>query len=516
MLLYILVEINSNLWYYICGEIMRKILTLVVDGIGLSDEEEGNALLVANMPNYRKLMEEYPRAELDASGESVGLREGQAGNAAVGYKTISAGKILRQRSSFVNEFVDRDSLATNGALRSAIEQARKHKSTIHVMGLMSDAGINSNIKDTISIIEYLKTQDVKMVVDFIADGKDTEAKSALKYIEEIEALEVPIATVCGRYYAMDEEEKWDRIKIYYDLIRNGVGLKVKEIPLALKNCYIRNITDEFLPPMIVEQNRNLKNHDVIIWTNFKAEGSKEILMALSNPNEMEEFEAVGVDNLKLLIMYPVDPKIDATVLINEEDDLSNNLGKYFGKLGMTQARISLPSAERLVTYHFNGESEDKIPKCNVYQVDVPEIDNVNPSELALVGITKQILKSMEKDTDFILASIDTIDVVGHTGDFEATVKTLEFFDECLGKILEGASLNFYTIFLTSVHGNVEKMKDENGVITTHTTNKVPLIITDNKLTLKNGTLSDFAPTLLKYMDIGIPESMKESKVLIDE
>ncbi len=492
---------------------MKKILTLVVDGIGLSNDIEGNALLSANMPNYKKLTSSYPVAELSASGASVGLREDQAGNAQVGYKTLGAGKILRQRSSFVNEFVDRDSLATNSVLRKTIEHARKHKSTIHIMGLMSDAGINSNIKDTISIIEYLKTQDVKMVVDFIADGKDTEAKSALKYILELEALEVPIATICGRYYAMDEEEKWDRIKIYYDLVRNGVGLKIKEIPLALKNCYIRNITDEFLPPMIIEQNRNLKNNDVIIWTNYKKEGSKEILLSLSNPKKIDEFEAVGIDNLKLLIMYPVDDAINATALIDEDDGLSNNLGMYFGKLGMTQARIALPSAIDNVTYYFNGESEEKIPKCNVYQVEVPQVEGVDKNELALASITKQILRYMEKDIDFILAGIDTIDIVGHTGDFDATVKILEFFDECLGRIIDGAEINFYTVILTSTYGSIEKMKDEDGINTMHTTNKVPLIIKDNKLILKNGSLTDFAPTVLKYMDISIPDSMKQSKIL---
>ncbi len=495
---------------------MKKILTLVVDGLGLSDEEKGNAIKQAKMPNFKKLLEEYPNSKLIASGEKVGLRVEQAGNSKIGYKTLGAGKILRQRSSFVSEFAEADSLATNKVLKGAIDQARRYKSTIHVMGLMSDGGIYSNIKDTIKIIEFLLTQKVKVVVDFIADGKNTEIKSALKYIEMIEQTGATIATICGRYYAMDEENMWDRVKIYYELIRNGVGLKVKEIPLALKNCYIRNITDEFLPPIIVETNRNLKNNDVIIWTNFESKGSKEILIALSNPSEVADFEAVAINNLCLLTMYPVDFKVNATTLIDSVDDASNNLGKYFGKLDLTQARIGLPNAYDNVTFYFNGESNEKIPKCTNYQVDVPKLDiRVSKEELGIVSVSKQAIKCMEKDVDFILASINTIDEIGHTGSFSDTIRILEFFDECLGRILESALLNFYTVFITSSHGNVEKMIDEEGKsVTVNTTNLVPFIITDKKVKLADGALTDVAPTILSYMDIGIPESMKISKVLI--
>jgi len=495
---------------------MKKILTLVVDGIGISSNLEGNALETAKMPNYKKLLEEYPHCSLEASGESVGLREGQPGNESVGYKTLGAGRVLRQKSSFVNEFVDKDSLATNAILKGAIDHAKKFKSTVHVMGLMSDGGISSSIKDTIKIIEFIKSQGVKVVVDFIADGRDVEAKSALEYVEMIEATGVPIATICGRYYAMDEEEKWDRVKIYYDLVRNGVGLKVKEIPLALKNCYIRNITDEFLPPIIVEQNKNIKNNDVIVWTNFDSSGSKEIMIALSNPEEITEFEAVGVSNLKLVLMYPVDKMVEAEVLIDRIDDMSSNLGGYLSKLDLTQARVALADSFMNATYYFNGEKNEKIPKCSAYNVEVPKLNVGKPEELGLVAVTKQVIKCMEKDTDFILASIGVVDSVGHSGSIDSAVKTLEFFDECLGRIMESAELNFYTIFLTSTHGNVEEMMDNEGkVVTVNTINKVPLIVTDEKIKLVDGALSDVAPTVLTYMDISVPESMRESKILID-
>ena len=494
---------------------MKKILTLIIDGLGISEKETSNALKIANMPNYNNLLEKYPHTELNASQEAVGLREDQAGNEEVGYKTIGAGRVLKQRSSFVNEFVDVDSLATNQSLKEIVDHAKKHKSTIHIIGLMSDGGISSNIKDTIKIIEFLKTQNVKLAIDFIADGKDVEAKSALQYIEMLEKTEVPIVSICGRYYAMDKEQKWDRIKVYYDLVRSGNGLKIKEIPLALKNCYIRNITDEFLPPILVEPNKNLKNNDVVIWANYEEDSAKEFLTALSSPEEIEDFEAVKIENMKLLTMYPVDSKVKATALIDEEDDASINLSKYLGKLDITQARVALPNDYEHVTYFFNGESKDKIKRCNNYLVETPDIDISRQKELSAAAFTKQIIKCMEKDTEFIVAGIGLIDEMAHTGNLEETKKMLEFIDECIGKIIESASLNFYTIIITSTHGNVEELETEDGKpSTTHTKNKVPLIITDSKLTLEQGSLTDIAPTILSYMDISIPESMRSSKVLI--
>lgn len=496
---------------------MKKILTLIIDGIGINDKSRSNAFNIANMPNFRGLWEKYPHTTLEASGASVGLRDDQPGNEEIGYKTIGAGRVLKQKSSFVNEFVDRDSLATNQTLKSAIEHAKKYKSTIHIIGLMSDAGISSNIKDTIKIIDFLKTQKVKLAIDFIADGKDVEAKSALKYIEMIQETEVPIVSICGRYYAMDTEKKWDRIKIYYDLIRNGSGLKIKEIALALKNCYIRNITDEYFPPMIVEPNRNIKNNDVVIWTNYEESSAKEILTALTNPDEIDDFNAVKVDNMKILTMYPVDLKVKATALIDAESDSSINFSKYLGKLGLTQARIALPRDYEYITYYFDGESHDKVKKCSVYQVEVPKLMPSRQRELEAAGITKQIIKCMEKDTEFILAGIGLADELAHTGNIDDTVRMLEFLDECLGKIVESASLNFYTIIITSTHGNVEEMADADGnLMTTHTTNKVPFLMSDARVELESGTLSDIAPTILNYMDISIPESMKDSKILIRE
>lgn len=496
---------------------MKKILTLIIDGIGISDKEKGNALKKANMPNFNRLLNDYPNVKISASGSSVGLSEGQAGNSKVGYETISAGQIIKQKSSFADEAVEKDNLATNISIKNLIEKVKKNKSTIHVMGLMSDGGVSSNINNTVKLLNFLKTQDVKVVVDFIADGKDVEAKSAAKYIDLIEETGVPIVSLCGRYYAMDNENKWDRTKIYYDLVRNGNGLKVKEIRLALKNCYIRNITDEFLPPMLIETERNIKDNDGIIWMNYLEDGGFQILTALTNGDEITEFKTSKLINVDTLMLFPVHSKVNGTVLINEETDTSNSLGIYLSKLGMSQARIADRKTYDYVTYYFNGELERKLSKCNNYLIESPKMEAYKERNFTCASITKQIIKCMERDVDFILASVSQIDEVGHTGSLEDTVNTLEFVDECLGKIIESAELNFYTVIILSTHGNVEDMLDEEQKqITVNTTNPVPFIMTDKQIELVDGDLTSIAPTILSYMDIAIPESMKKSKILIKQ
>ena len=488
---------------------------LTLDGVGISDGTLGNAVMDAKTDNIDKMMSLFPHSEITASGTEVGLRENQAGDEKVGYMTLSSGEIIKQRSSFVSDFADIDSLATNQVLKDAIEHVKKKRSRLHIMGLMSDGGINSNIDDIINMINYLKTQEISICIDFIADGKDVDSKSALKYIERIEETEVPIVSICGRYYAMAEEDKWDRTRVYYDLVRNGVGLKIKEVPLALKNCYMRNITDEYLPPLLVKPDHNIKDNDVVFWVNYKDDGCKSILLSIVNPEKITEFQPRPIKNIKLVTLYPVDNEISSTSLIQEEGDMSSSLGVYLSKLGFTQARIAARNTYEYITYYFNGEKNIKIPKCTNYLIDMPESIPGKLIEINAAGVAKQIIKSMEKDTDFILASFGAIEEVALTGDYRKTVKMLEFIDECLGRILESAELNFYTVIITSPYASIESMiNDENRISTAHTTNKVPLIITDDSISLDDGSLADIAPTILSYMDVSIPESMQKSRILI--
>lgn len=495
---------------------MKKILTLFIDGIGFSENAIGNAYSIAKTPTFDKVFYEYPSCELSASGVDVGLSENQPGNNVVGYETITSGEIIKQKSLNAKDFTDIDNLATNTPIKTMIEKVKKSGGTIHIAGVMSDGGIVSNIQDTLNLIEFLKTQNIKMVVDFISDGLDVDTKSAITYIKQIEATGVPIATICGRYYALDKNEKWDRTKIYYDLIKNGVGTNIKEIEIALKNCYMRNITDEFLPPIVLMQDANLKNGDALIWMNYESEESKQILTALTNPSKAPNFNDLPLFNLITLMLYPVDSDINGTVLIHEDNSPNYNIGEYLSKLDLSQARIADSEYFNFVTYHFNGKTNKKLSNCINYEIDLPK-DTEERDKRILDNITKQIIKCMEKDTDFIVASLSKVDEIGHTGDFAKTVDMIEYTDACLNKIMAGAENNFYKVIILSTHGNVEEMlSEDNKTKKINTCNSVPFLITDKTVELLRGTLVNVAPTILSYMDLAIPESMKGVKILIKE
>ena len=493
---------------------MKKILTLILDGFGINAEKYGNALENANTPTYDRLIKEYPHSELFSSGKYIGLPPDMPGNKIVGYETLASGKVLKQRGSYAKDFITTDNLETNISIKRAIEHVKEHESTFHLIGLMSDGLINSNISDTIKIAKFLRSKDVDFVVDFISDGVDVPIKSVITYIEMLEKEGIPIASLCGRYYAMDKNKRWDRTKIYYDLIRNGVGLKVKELKLAIKNCYIRDILDEFLPPIKVMEDKNLKDNDAFIWMNYESESSYQILTSLINPDEIHEFSPVRLTGINSLLLYPVDSKLNATVLIVEENDPTNSLGLYLSSLGLQQARISDKDNYDYLTYYFNGKITKKILKCNTYQIDISKKEE-NYEKIVTEKITSEIIKSMEKDTDFILASLASADDVARKSTYEKTVETIEFIDKCLEKIIEEAELNFYTVVITSTHGNVEKMLNEDGEKNGgYTTNKVPFIFLDKNISLFDGSLANVAPTILDYMDIKIPETMHKNRTLI--
>ena len=493
---------------------MKKILTLVLDGFGLNDEAFGNAIKEAKTPTLDRIFEEYPSSSLFASGKYLGLPENMPGNKSVGYESIALGRVLKQRSTFAKEFTTIDSLETNPSIKDAIAHVKKHKSTFHLIGLMSDGLINSNIKDTIKIAKFLESKDIDVVVDFISDGVDVPKKSAIKYVEMHEENEIKIASLCGRYYAMDDGKRYDRTKIYYDLIRNGVGLKVKELKLAIKNCYIRDILDQHLPPIIVMPDKNIKDNDALLWMNYEKDNSYQTLVSLINPEEIKEFSTRKLTSIKPLLLYPVDPKINATVLIVEESDPSNSLGLYLGSLGLTQARIADEENYDFVTFYFNGKITKKILKCNTLRIDLKRKEK-DYEKIASVQITKEVIKAMERDTDFILASLSAADDISKKESYEKTIDMIEFLDECLKRIIESAELNFYTVIITSTHGNVESLLDSEGNKTSaNTNNNVPFIIMDKNLKLFDGALCNIAPTILDYMDIKIPESMQKNRSLI--
>ncbi len=502
--------------------VMKKILTIILDGFGYREEVHGNAIKQAVMPNYDKLWDNYPHTILKASEQSVGLPEGQFGNSEVCHTIIGAGKILRQKQLIATEELAKDTFISNDAFVDMVEYVKEKGCALHIMGLLSDGGVHSQMAHTIKMLEHLKNQGIKEVYfHIITDGRDTGTHDAKKFIIALnEAIKKnslgAVATICGRYYAMDRDTNYNRTQVYYDLITKGKGNKPLDLDKAINVCYEKNVTDEFLPPILINPKGLIKSDDALLWMNYRTDRAKQILTSLTDRN-FKEFP-ICITNLHLYTLFIMDKNIPAKVFFEEETS-KNPLGIYLSKLGLTQARISETEKFNHVTKFFDGEYTGPIEGCDKFLIPSPKVATYDlKPEMSAIEVTKKTVACLEKDYDFILLNYANPDMVGHTGKLDAAIKALQIMDECLGKVIEAAEENFYTIFLLSDHGNCDIMLDDNEVpVTTHTINPVPFIVTDKKVKLRdNGNLSNVAPTILKYMDIALPNEMKETKDLFAE
>ena len=499
---------------------MKKILTIILDGFGLKEDEYGNAIKKANMVNFNKFYNENPHTLLHASGQYVGLNDGQFGNSEIGHMTIGAGRLIKSREVLVDEFLDN----INNNETEIIQKLKSmNEKNIHIMGLCSDGNVHAGIDDFIKMYEFLVKNGCKNIYfHLITDGRDTEINSAYNYIKIIEdnikkTKIGSIAPICGRYYAMDRDENYDRTKIYYDLITKGKGINILNIQNAINACYGKKIYDEFLKPMVVDEKGLIKDGDVLLWMNYRTDRSKQILLSISNP-KFDKFEVTNLSNIELYTFFNHDKQINANILI-EEPKIENSLGLYLAKLGIKQARIAESEKYPHVTYFFDEGVDGKITNVDKFHIPSPEVATYDlKPEMSLISVTKKIITCMEQDYDFILANFANPDMVGHTGNFDATVNACMAIDICLAKIFEYAEENFYKIIILADHGNADTMLNEDGsVCTTHSMSDVPFIINDSKISLKDGgDLTNVAPTILDYMDISIPEEMTSESLIIEE
>ena len=499
---------------------MKKILTIIFDGFGIREEENGNAVKAANMNNFNALWRDYPHALLEASGSAVGLNEGQAGNSEVGHMTIGAGRILKQPEILVNEF-----LANPDMESKSIQKLLTLKDKdIHIMGLCSDGNIHAGVDDFLGIYQLLVNNGfTKIHFHIITDGRDTDIHSAYKYIDMLKKAMADnndignIATVCGRYYAMDRDENWDRTKLYYDLVVNGKGRSALDVERSINASYDAGITDEFIKPIKLSQDV-IKNGDVLIWMNYRADRAKQILNSIVNSETFEMFSVTDLSDVTVFSFLPVDKKIKTLNFI-EQPNITHPLGIYLSELDFTQARIAESEKFPHVTYFFDGGYDGKINKCDKFHVPSPDVATYDlKPEMSCVEVTKKVVTAMNSDYDFILVNFANPDMVGHTGNMEAATRACMAIDLCLGKILEKAEDNFYRVILLADHGNADTMINADGSpCTTHTTSKVPFIIVDNKIKLEEkGSLVNVAPTILDYMDIAIPSEMADTESLLIE
>ena len=498
---------------------MKKILTIILDGFGYREEEKGNAILAAHMKTFTELWNKYPHALLEASEEAVGLSKGQAGNSEVGHMTIGAGRLLKQSEMLVNDFLKEPDMENANVIK-LLENKDKD---IHIMGLCSDGNIHAGVDDFLSMYKFLIDNGfTKIHFHLITDGRDTGVHDAMKYINMIKDIIIEygvgdIVSICGRYYAMDRDENWDRTKAYYDLVVGGKGLSSINIEKSINSNYEKGITDEFIKPIICSKN-TIKNGDIIMWMNYRADRAKQILSSIVNWSTFEGFSTENMKDTLVFSFLPVDKKIKTYNLI-EPVVVKNSLGLYLSELDFTQARIAESEKFPHVTYFFDGGVDGKIKGCDKFHIPSPNVATYDlKPEMSCVEVTKRVILSMNNDYDFILVNFANPDMVGHTGNMDAATKACMAVDMCLNKIMEKAEDNFYKVVILADHGNADIMiNDDGSICTTHTTSVIPFILCDEKVKLqKTGSLVNVAPTILDYMDIAIPKEMEGTESLIIE
>ena len=494
---------------------MKKVLLCVLDGVGLSKIKDGNALINANKPNIDYLMKEYPNKGINASGTFVGLPDGQMGNSEVGHLTIGAGRIIYQSLELINRAIKDESFYSNESFLNAIRHAKENNSKLHIMGLLSDGGVHSHINHIKALLKLCKKEDFSNVYFHIfTDGRDTFKESSISYIDDLnnEINELGIGKICtisGRYYAMDRDKRWDRLKKCYDVIVNNIGNKCDDYKKYITDSYEKGITDEFIEPVIIDESGKIEDNDSIIWANFRPDRAIQILRSLVDPN-FDGFDRKIFNNLYLTTMMYVSDDVKSDIAFKKEI-IDNTLGIYLSKLGKKQLRIAETEKYAHVTYFFDGGRDLDLNLCDRVLIPSPKVATYDlKPEMSAREITSNLLEKMDNNYDFIFLNFANGDMVGHTGNYDMTKKAIETIDEMIGKLYKKCVEDEYLFIITADHGNAEEMIDENGnVVTSHTTNLVPFIVTDKNLNIDNvNKLSDIAPFVLNYMNLNLPDEMK--------
>ena len=501
---------------------MKKILLCILDGVGLSDNVKGNAVYNANTPCLDKLFMEYPNSKLDASGESVGLPIGQMGNSEVGHMNIGAGRIVYQPLGLINKEIKEESIYSNNVLLSILNHVKNNSSKMHIMGLLSDGGIHSHINHFIALLNMCKKENINNVYFHIfMDGRDTSPYSGEKYIsileDKIKELGIgSIATISGRYYAMDRDNNYDRIKLAYDAMVSGIGEEYISAHEAWTSNQEKEITDEFIVPAIIDRNGLIGENDGIIFANFRPDRVRELGSSLTN-KDFTGFEREYLNNIKMATLMPVSDEVKSTPAFRIED-LVNTLGEYVSTKGISQLRIAETEKYAHVTYFFDGGKEKELKGCKRILIPSPKVSTYDlKPEMSANEITDELLNYINNNKpDMIILNFANGDMVGHTGNYEAAVKAVETLDKCLDRIVNNINLDEYTVIITADHGNCEVMINDDGSINTqHTTNLVPFIVMNKDIKLRNGKLGDIAVTMLDIMGIDIPSEMTGTSLVVN-
>ena len=503
----------------------KPVTLIILDGWGVGDDPKYSAEAKANIPFYKSLIKQYPNTVLNCSGEYVGLPEGQMGNSEVGHLNIGAGRTVYQDYTRINLAVKSGQLAQNPVITSAMDKAKDSGKALHLMGLLSDGGVHSDIKHLFALLMIAANRGLdRIFVHAFLDGRDTPPQSGLGYVKELGAFiageglsgKVKIATVSGRYYAMDRDNRWERVKKAYDAVVLGVGRPAANAEDAVKGAYGKGETDEFVKPTVIEAGGKpigrIEDGDAVIFFNFRTDRTREITRAIA-VEDFSGFERTGRPRLSEFVCMTEYDKTFGLPVAFPPQTLDNIFGQVVSGLGLRQLRIAETEKYAHVTFFFNGGIEKPFPGEDRVLVPSPKdvaTYDLKP-EMSALQVTDEVLKRIKASTyDVIIMNFANPDMVGHTGIMEAAVKACETVDRCLARIIPAVNEAGGIAFVTADHGNVEKMFDPalNEPHTAHTSNRVPFVICHEGCRLReSGTLADIAPTMLEIMGIKKPAEM---------
>lgn len=491
---------------------MKKVILAVLDGMGYRKETKGNAIKMANTPNLDYLLNKYPNTLLEASGNYVGLPDGQMGNSEVGHMTIGAGRTILMSLERINKAIKDKELENNEAIKKAINHAKENNSKLHIFGLLSDGGVHSHIDHILALCLIAKKNNIKnLYLHIFLDGRDTPPKEALTYLNKLNDFINKeqigkIATIQGRYYAMDREGMWDVTKKAYDAIVNGIGKKENDYQKMLKECYEKNITDEFIPPYIYNEKGMVESNDSLIIANFRPDRLAQLFWAITD-KDFPHFKVKELNNLLTVTMMNVSENVKC-INAFKPYNIENTLGEVLERNGYKSLRIAEDSKYPHVTHFFDGDKDVEYSHTDKIKVPRKKVATYDLyPKMSAYEVTEEIVNKMN-NYDFIFVNYANGDMVGHTGKLDKAIEAVEAIDENVGKLYKACQENNFILLLTADHGNAEEMIDKNNnAITSHTTNPVHLIICKEGYNLNEGSLRDIAPTILDIVDIKKPQEM---------
>lgn len=498
----------------------KPVMLMILDGFGINPNEKGNAVAIANTPNIDKLKKTWPTTIIHTSGLDVGLPEGQMGNSEVGHTNIGAGRIVYQDLTRITKSIQDGDFFSIKEFSDAIDNCKKNNSNLHIMGLLSDGGVHSHIRHLIALLEFAKRKDFENVyVHCFMDGRDTPPTSGEGYIAKLEEKMKEkgvgkIATIEGRFYAMDRDKRWNRVKEAYDAMVNGVGEEATSAVGAIEASYQKEVFDEFVKPTVIHSGDSpvatIKDNDSVIFFNFRPDRAREITRTLVD-EDFNEFETKKM-NLFFVCFTQYDETMPNVKIAFKPETLVNTFGEYISKKGLKQLRIAETEKYAHVTFFFNGGEEKEYEGEDRILVPSPKVETYDlKPEMSALEVTDKVVEAINSGKyDSIILNYANPDMVGHTGSLEAAVKAVETIDGCVGRVVEAIEKQNGILIITADHGNAEQMIDykTGEPQTAHTTNPVPLILVGLEgVKLKEGKLADLAPTMLDIMGLEKPQEM---------